>query len=140
MRDVIKHRLFWPALALGCCVILLSGCATLPGAQRLSLETAQQAVIAADGAADPDTLANYAAALVRAGSFSQALGVLSGTTQPAEPNARWLNLQAACEAELGDKPGAKRDFETAAAMGSEAARVNLEKLEAGPPPGRTGKP
>jgi hypothetical protein len=117
-------------LSLGC-VVLLSGCATLPG-QRLSLDDARNAVIAGQGNADAATLLEYASGLVRAGNYAQASAVLEGETQPREPDARWLNLLGACRGELGDKAGAKRAFEAAMALGSEAAKINLEKLDHGP--------
>jgi len=71
---------------------------------------------------------DYVSALVRAGQYAQALAVLEGTTQPATPDARWLNLIGACRGEQGDKIDARRDFEAALALGSDAARINLAKL------------
>jgi uncharacterized protein YceK len=126
------HRLFWPCLILGVCVIVLSGCASLPSPTGLgpkpSLADAQSAVVAGQGDAPWETIRDYAGALVRSGEFAHALTVLTGATQPGSPDAAWLNLKAACEGELGDKVGARRDFEAAAALGSSAARANLIKL------------
>jgi Flp pilus assembly protein TadD len=119
-------------LSLGCVAsMLLSGCATLPG-QRLSLADAQASVIAANGNADAATLLEFAGGLVRAGNYVQALSVLEGETQPNAPDARWLNLLGACRGELGDKTGARRAFEAAQALGSDAAKQNLALLDHGP--------
>jgi hypothetical protein len=122
------HRLSFVILAL-----MLSGCATLPG-QRLSLADAGAAVIAANGNADAGTLFQFANGLVRAGNYVQALSVLSGETQPDAPDAKWLNALGICRGELGDKIGARRAFEAALALGSDAARQNLALLDQGPTP------
>lgn len=117
-----------------CIIITMAGCAAvqtetaapLTAGERVAV--AMRKIIAAEGHAPPAVLVEYSRALFDAGDWQGCATAADNALDRTNLDPTVLNLKAACEAESGDLPLARHDFQAAIDLGDKAAVVNLAKL------------